>query len=212
LEVLRKESLFLKLSKCEFEQEKAKYLGILVEKGTIHINPTKRNRLKDWPRQLSTVKQVRSTLGVLGYQQPFIKGFAHIAKPLMHLLKKGQTFEWTEECTAALDKLINIVTSDPVLQWPDQDKPFELEVDASQFALGAILYQRDDVGKLRPVAYHSETFNEAERGYDIHDRELLMVVKGLENWRHLLLGAKHEVTVYTDHANLQYYRQPQKIN
>jgi hypothetical protein len=75
-----------------------------------------------------------------------------------------------------------------------------------------ILYQRDDKGKLRPMAYHSETFNEAERGYDIHDRELLTVVKGLENWRHLLLGAKHKVTIYTDHANLQYYRQPQKIN
>jgi hypothetical protein len=141
-----------------------------------------------------------------------ITGFAHIAKPLTHLLKKGQTFEWTDECTAALDKLINIVTSDPVLQRPDQEKPFELEVDASQFALGAILYQRDDKGKLRPVAYHSETFNKAEQGYNIHDRELLTVVKGLENWRHLLLGAKHKVTVYTDHANLQYYRQPQKIN
>jgi hypothetical protein len=62
------------------------------------------------------------------------------------------------------------------------------------------------------VAYHSETFNKVERGYDIHDRELLAVVNGLENWRHLLLGAKYEVTIYTDHANLQYYRQPQKIN
>jgi hypothetical protein len=68
LEVLRKELLFLKLSKCEFEQEKAKYLGILVEKGTICIDPTKHNGLKDWPRWLSTVKQVRSMLGVLGYQ------------------------------------------------------------------------------------------------------------------------------------------------
>jgi hypothetical protein len=212
LEVLRKESLFLKLSKCKFEQEKAEYLGILVEKGTICIDPTKRNGLKDWPRWFSTVKQVRSMLGVLGYQWLFIKGFAHIAKPLMHLLKKGQTFKWTDECTTALDKLINIVTSDRVLQRPDQEKPFKLEVDMSQFALGVILYQRDDKGKLRPVAYHSETFNKAERGYDIHDRELLVVVKGLENWRHLLLGAKHKVTVYTDHANLLYYRQPQKIN
>jgi hypothetical protein len=96
LEVLKKESLFLKLSKCKFEQAKAEYLGILVEKGTICIDPTKCNGLKDWPRWLSTVKQVQSTLGVLGYQWPFIKGFAHIAKPLTHLLKKGQPFEWTD--------------------------------------------------------------------------------------------------------------------
>jgi hypothetical protein len=204
--------LFLKLSKCEFEQKKAEYLGILVEEGMIHIDPTKCNGLKDWPRRLSTVKQVRSMLGVLGYQRPFIKGFAHIAKLLTQLLKKGQTFEWTDKCTAALDKLISIVTSDLVLQWPDQEKPFELEVNASQYVLRVILYQRDDKGKLRLVTYHSETFNKAERGYDIHDRELLAVVKGLENWQHLLMGEKHEVTVYMDHVNLQYYRQPQKIN
>jgi hypothetical protein len=80
----------------------------------------------------------------------------------MHLLKKGQAFKWTDKCTTALDKLINIVTSDPVLQRADQEKPFELEVDVSQFALGVILYQRDGKGKLRPVAYHSKTFNEAE--------------------------------------------------
>jgi RNase H-like domain found in reverse transcriptase len=129
----------------------------------------------------------------------------------MSLLKKGQTFKWTQECTDALNKLIDIVTSDLVLFRPDETKQFELEVDASQYAIGAILYQRDDNGKQRPVAYHSETLNEAERGYDIFDWELMAVVKGLENWRHLLLGAQHEVLVFTDHANLQHWRNPQKI-
>jgi RNase H-like domain found in reverse transcriptase/Integrase zinc binding domain len=85
-------------------------------------------------------------------------------------------------------------------------------VDASQYALGAILYQWDNNGKQCPVAYHSKTLNEAERGYDIHDCELLAIVWGLENWHHLLMGAKHEVLVFTDHANLQYYRQPHKLN
>jgi RNase H-like domain found in reverse transcriptase len=113
---------------------------------------------------------------------------------------------------AALDSLISIVTSNPVLHHPDHDKQFKLEVDTSQYALGAILYQRNQTGKQRPVAYHSETLNKAEHGYDIHDRELLAVVHGLENWRHLLMGAKHEVLVFTNHANLQYYHQPHKIN
>jgi RNase H-like domain found in reverse transcriptase/Integrase zinc binding domain len=112
----------------------------------------------------------------------------------------------------ALNKLISIVTSDPVLHWPNYDLPFTLEVDASQYATGAILYQPNDKGRLCPVGYHSHTLNPAERGYDIHDRELLAVMRGLCQWRHLLLSSPFTTTVITDHANLQYYQQPQKIN
>jgi RNase H-like domain found in reverse transcriptase len=144
--------------------------------GTIRIDPTKRKGLSQWPRTLSSVKEVRSTLGVLGYQRPFIPHFAHLAAPLTTLLKKGRPFKWTDECTKALDALLQIVESDPVLQQPDYDHPFEMEVDASQYATGAILYQRNDKQRLCPVGYHSQTLNEAERGYDVHDRELLVVI------------------------------------
>ena len=89
---------------------------------------------------------MRSTLGVLGYHHAFIPGFANIARPLLNLLKKGIPFVWTPECTAALDHLINLATTDPVLRQPNHNKPFELEVDASQFATGAILYQHDSDG------------------------------------------------------------------
>jgi RNase H-like domain found in reverse transcriptase len=209
---LEKESFFLKPSKCKFEQKSIDYLGIVVKDGKVRIDPTKQNGLAAWPRMLSSVKQVRSTLGVLGYQRPFIPGFAHLAQPLTQLLKKGRAFEWTKECTEALDKLIAIVTSDPVLHWPNYQKPFTLEVDASQYTTGVILYQENEEGRLCPVGYHSHTFNPAERGYDVHDRELLAVMRGLQQWRHLLLSSPFQTTVITDHANLQYYRQPQKIN
>jgi hypothetical protein len=89
LEMFRQESFFLKLSKCKFEQTSIDYLGIRVEQGTIRIDPTKRKGLSQWPRTLSLVKEVRSTLGVLGYQRPFIPHFAHLAAPLTALLKKG---------------------------------------------------------------------------------------------------------------------------
>jgi RNase H-like domain found in reverse transcriptase len=112
----------------------------------------------------------------------------------------------------ALNELINIVTSDPVLHRPNYDLPFTLEVDASQYATGAILYQPNDKGRLCPVGYHSHTLNLAERGYNVHDRELLAVMRGLRQWRHLLLSSPFTTTVITDHANLQYYCQPQKIN
>jgi Reverse transcriptase (RNA-dependent DNA polymerase) len=79
LEVLEEESFFLKPAKCKFEQESIDYLGIVVTKGTVQIDPMKQNGLAAWPRRLTSVKQVRSTLGVLGYQRPFIYGFAQLA-------------------------------------------------------------------------------------------------------------------------------------
>jgi RNase H-like domain found in reverse transcriptase len=115
-------------------------------------------------------------LGVLGYQRQFIPNFSHLVHPLNELLKKNKKFEWTEECTEAVDKLIKAVISNPVLLCPDFKKPFILEVDASQYATGAILYQQDPDEHWRPVGYYSKSFNEAERGYDIHDRELLAII------------------------------------
>jgi len=131
---------------------------------------------------------------------------------LTQLLKKGTLFQWTPECREALDKLISIVLTDPALQQPDTTKPFQLEVDASAFATGTILSQKDDRGKSRAIGFHSKTFTEAERNYDIHDRELLAVVHGLDNWRHLLASSPHHITILTDHKNLQYYCNPQRIN
>jgi hypothetical protein len=212
LDLMEQESLFLKISKCQFEQATISYLGIVVEHGTIKIDPTKQDGLAAWPRRLHSVKQVRSTLGVFGYHRAFIPGYAHITRPINALLKKDKPFEWTDECTEAMNKLIEAVTSNPVLQRPDYDRPFFLEVDASQFATGAILAQRDERGRLRPVGNLSHSLTPAERNYDVHDRELLAVIRGLRGWRHVLLSSPHPVTVYTDHANLQYYRHPQRIN
>jgi hypothetical protein len=119
------------------------FLGYLITKGTIKIDPTKRHGLEEWPRVLKSVKEVRSTLGVLGYQWQFIVNFSHLAHPLNELLKKGKKFEWTEECMQVVNALIKAVTSNPVLLCLDYKKPFVLEVDALQYATGAILYQQD---------------------------------------------------------------------
>jgi len=113
-------------------------------------------------------------------------------------------------CTNALDRIIHILTTKPVLAQPDQNKPFELEVDASNYATGAILFQRDERGKPQPIGFHSKTFSKEEMNYDIYDKELTALDRGLETWRHLFLG--REVIIHTDHANLTYYRQPQKLS
>ena len=156
----------------------------------------------NWPRELKTVKEVRSVLGVLGYQRPFIPHYADLAHPLTALTKKDLPFKWTPECQAALDTLINVVTKGLVLAQPNLSSPFFLQVNASAYATGTILTQPDECKKHRAIAFFSKTFNEAERYYDIHDRELLAVFRGLTHWRHLLLSSPFPTTVLTDHKNL----------
>ena len=161
---------------------------------------------------MKTVKEVYSTLGILGYHHTFIPSFADITRPLLNLLKKGVPFIWTPECTAALNCLITLATTNPVLQQPNYNKPFKLEVDASQYATGAILYQCDANGLQCPVGYNSSSLTETKRNYPIWDCEFLAIIHTLEHWRYLLLGAKFLIDVFTNHKNLQYYHSPQKIN
>ena len=143
LEIMKEESLFLKLSKCEFKKIHIEYLRLILDKDTIQPDPTKVSGLQEWPRILKTIKEVQSTLGLLNYHCAFVPGFSYIVKPLTQLLKKNHPFLWTNTCTNVLNQIINILTSEPVLTYPNPNKPFELEVNALNFTMGAILFQRD---------------------------------------------------------------------
>jgi len=211
-DLLEQHQLFLKPAKCEFFQTEMDYLGIHVKEGELMIDPAKISRIMDWPTTLTTIKEVQSTLGLLGYHCPWIPNFAKIAKPLTDLLQKGREFAWSKHCEKAIRRLIGLVTSEPVIVPPDTDQQFILYVDASQFATGAILYQADKERKdargnplLQPLGFNSQTFNKTEQNYPIYDRELLGMMRGLRTWRHLLRNTTHPVLVITDHANLQYY-------
>jgi hypothetical protein len=206
---MRDESFFLKAAKCEFKKQQVEYLGLILDRDTITPDPVKINSLKTWLRTLKTVLEVCSMLGLLNYHRAFVPGFSHIVKPLTQLLKKNVKFLWTENCTKALDRIINILTTAPVLTHPDPDKPFELEVNASDYATDAILFQHNERGKPKPLGFHSKTLSKEEMNYDIYDKELTAVNRGLDVWRHLILG--QDTTVHTDHANLTYYRKLQKL-
>jgi hypothetical protein len=107
LDCLEKHLYFLKVSKCQFEQASIDFLGYTVKDGVACIDPTKISGLRNWPHTLQTVKEVQQVLGMLGYQQLFIRDFAKLARPLMLLTKKGQPFVWTEECRQSLNTLID---------------------------------------------------------------------------------------------------------
>jgi hypothetical protein len=211
LERLRDADLYCKPKKCEFGKTKIEYLGMVVEEGKISMDPGKLRGIREWPTP-TTVKQVRAFLGFGNFYRRFIRGFSDLAKPLNDLLKKDRTFDWTDDCQQAFDFLKQRFTEEPVLAMPDHSKPFQIEADASKYASGAVLTQCDINGDRHPVAYISKTFSPAKRNYDIYDRELLAIIRALEEWRHYIQGSPHQTTILSDHKNLTYYREAKKLN
>ena len=103
-------------------------------------------------------------------------------------------------------------TTEPVLVTPDLDKEMRVEADASDFAMGGVLSMKCEDERWRPVAYISKSLNEAERNYEIHDKEMLAIIRCLEAWRHFLEGAKDQFEIWIDHKNLEYFMKTQKLN
>uniref|UniRef100_A0A2N9FSQ6 RNA-directed DNA polymerase n=1 Tax=Fagus sylvatica TaxID=28930 RepID=A0A2N9FSQ6_FAGSY len=131
----------------------------------------------------------------------FIKDFSAISRPLCNLLLKESTFEWTESCEVAFKKLVQLLTSAPIMQAPDWSLPFEIMCDASDYAVGAVLGQRKDK-KPHVIYYASRTLNSAQMNYTTTEKELLAVVFALDKFRSYLMGTS--IVVFTDHAALRY--------
>jgi hypothetical protein len=211
LERLRKYDLYLKLEKCKFAAEEVDFLGMVITKDTVKMDPIKLAGIRDWPTP-TTVKQIRSFLGFGNYYRKFISGFAHLARPLHELTKKNKIWQWTDNCQTAFDRLKEIFLTAPVLTMPDTTKPFVLQTDASDRAIGAVIMQADANGDLHPCGYLSHALTPTETRWQIYDRELFAIYYALyKEWRYLLEGAEHPVTVYCDHKNLTYYREPQRL-
>jgi hypothetical protein len=150
----------------------------------------------DW-KPPTTMRQIRSFLGLAGYYRRFIPDFSRIAKPMTELLKKGVKYEWSQKCEEAFYTLRQRLTTAPVLAQPDNTKPFEVYCDASGTRLGCVLIQDN-----RVIAYASRALRPHEQNYPTHDLELAAVVHALKIWRHYLIGAHYNI--YTDHKSLKY--------
>jgi len=211
LKVAQLHDLYFKPEKCLFHSPSMDYLGVILEKGVTRMDPAKIAGVDTWPIP-KTVTEVRRVLGFFNFYRPFIKEFAFIARPLHKLTRKDQEWRWGAEEQNAFDTLKKRVTTEPVLAHAKLDDQFELEVDASGYAVGATLLQRKEDGKKHPIGYYSATLNEAQRNYDIYDLELLAIVMALKNWRPLLAGSPHKIIIYSNHLNLQYWKLPQKIS
>jgi transposase InsO family protein len=166
----------------------------------------------EWPKPTNK-KEVQSFLGFTNFYRRFISDFSCHARPLFDLTKKDSKFVWGNDEQEAFEQLKRIVTSAPVLMLPDTEQPFRLEADGSGIATGAVLSQLSpEDEKWHPIAFLSKSLNAVERNYEIHDVEMLAIIRALEEWRHYLEGARHPTEIWTDHKNLEYFRSAQKLN
>lgn len=175
---LKENDLFLKPEKCEFEQDRTEYLGMIITHDRVEMDPIKVKAITEWPvpRNVSDVRHFR---GFANFYRRFIQDFGKICKPL-DWLTGNVAWQWGSEEQAAFDELKGKFASSPVLAMWDYDLPTRVETDASGFGTGAVLEQQHADGKWHPVAYLSEGMTETERNYEIYDRELIGVVRALE--------------------------------
>ena len=187
------------------------FLGVVIGLEGIKMEEGKVKGVLEWPTPKS-VKDVQKFLGLANYYRQFIEGFATVARPLHDLVKKDKKWEWMEREERAFKELKGRFTKEPVLATLDIDKKMRMEVDASDYAMGGVLSMECEDGLWRPVAFLSKSLNETERNYEIHDKEMLAIIRGLEAWRHLLEGAQTKFEIWTDHKNLEYFMKAQKLN
>ncbi|KAF8748670.1 hypothetical protein RHS01_10653 [Rhizoctonia solani] len=141
---------------------------------------------------------------------PRPKTFRGSPPPQSH--KKEIPWSWETQEEEAFQELKSLVTRSPVLIHSNPDLTYYLETDASGVAMGAILSQRGEDNRLHPIAYMSKSFSGAEANYDTHDKELLAIIKALEEWQIFLEATDKPIQVFTDHRNLEYWMQARTFN
>jgi hypothetical protein len=140
LQKLREHRLYAKLSKCEFWMKQVAFLGHIISKRGISVDPSKVHDVLSWNAPTS-VGDIRSFLGLARYYRRFIEGFSKISKPMTELLEKDKKFEWMSACEASFQELKKRLTTTPILVMPDMEKPFSIYCDASGQVLGCVLMQ-----------------------------------------------------------------------
>ena len=200
---LRESGLRLKPSKCSFFKSEVQYLGHIISRDGVATDPEKTAKVATWPVPASK-KEVQQFIGFANYYRCFIKDFAQHARPLHRLTEQTSQFQWTDVCQEAFGELCKRLCSAPVLAYPDFEKPFILDTDASDVGIGGVLSQLDGEGKERVIAYGSRLLSKPERRYCVTRRELLALVTFVHLYRPYLICRKF--TLRTDHGSLTWLR------
>jgi hypothetical protein len=187
LGVLEEQGLVANKKKCHFAQNSIEYLGHVISRQGVAVDPSKVESVTKWPTP-KNVKGVRGFLGLTGYYRKFIKDYGKVARPLTELTKKD-AFGWNEAAQKAFEKLKESLTTAPVLALPDFNQEFSIECDASGVGIGAILIQNK-----RPVAYFSKALGVRNMTKSAYEKELMAVVLAIQHWRPYLIGRRFVVS------------------
>ncbi|KAL5503844.1 hypothetical protein ACEPAH_7915 [Sanghuangporus vaninii] len=210
LQKCRELDIYLKIEKCHFLQTQLDYLGFVVGMKGIQMDPYKLKAIREWPTP-KTKQQIRKFQGFCNFYRRFIRNYANLYTPIGKLIKKDHKFVWTEAQDKAFEAIKKAFETKVALAMPKPDKPYTLETDASDVAIGAVLQQEDSQGELRPLGFMSKTLSSAQRNYPTHDKEMLAIIEALGHWRHLLEGTKEPLTIRSNHANLRYFMTAQNL-
>jgi hypothetical protein len=212
LEVLEKHKLYLRQDKCEFEKTTIEYLGVIISHNSVAMDSVKIAGVTEWPAPTNK-KEVQLFLGFTNFYWWFIKDFSDHARPLFNLTRNDSKWHWGMLEQSAFDKLKQTVTAAPILISPDLTCPFRIEADSSDFATGAVLSQISmEDNKWHPVAFLSKSLFPVERNYKIHNKEMLAIIRALQEWRHFVEGTAHPCEIWMDHKNLEYFMTAKQLN
>jgi hypothetical protein len=198
---LRDEHYYAHPEKCEFMMDEVSFLGHVVNSVGIAVQKHKVAAVRDWPTP-TTKREVRGFLGLAGYYRRFVQNYAQIAAPLTLLTGETVVWRWAAPQQSAFEQLKERLSSAPILVYANPSRPYVVQTDASDCAVGAVLSQRQDDGSERPIAFWSHKLNSAEFNYSATEKELLAIVLACEHWAGYLEGSQCPILVRTDHQPL----------
>jgi hypothetical protein len=176
--------------------QKVEYLGHLVGKDNVRVDPKNIEAMQDWPHP-KTLKILHGFLGLIGYYRKFVKNYGKIATPLTALLKNN-SFTWTPIVAQDFQTLKMAMCTTPVLALPNFTKTFVLECDASGKGIGVVLMQEG-----RSLAFTNKQLSEINLGKSIYEKEMLAILHVVDLWCPYLLGKHFQIK--TDHQSLKYF-------
>ena len=180
IKILKENDLYVKLGKCKWKVREVEFLRVVIGLERIKMKEEKLKGVLDWLKP-KCVKDIQKFLGLANYYCWFIQSFASIAKLLHDTVRKDQKWEWIEKQEEMFGELKERFTKELVLAVLDLDKKIRMEVDALDYATEEVLSMECEDRRWRPVVFLLKSLNETERNYEIHNKEMLVIIRRLEN-------------------------------
>ncbi len=210
LRKLNKRALYVKKSKSKFKAKKIEFLNYIIQSEQIEKNSKKTDAVRNWPLP-KWVKKVQAFLELMNYYQKFVPNYAKIAEPLTQLMCKNKKWHWDKKQKNVFHTLKKSLSETAHLRILNSTCKKVLKTNASDFTVGACLYQIKDK-QQRLIVYQSRKLSKPEKRYEVHNKELLAIVKALQDWRSYLTDTEKSIQIYTDHKNLRNFVITKQLN